>query len=126
MRVFYKINLFYTKRKNTIQNILFSNKNPFFKKMNGSFESNEKKSAKGLLEKLSDVKISQSRKLTKTSTVSQTLLGNLVRKKCLEPQDQPQLLTIQNLYDADDSVTVHPINITSSNWNNRNYDINRR
>ena len=94
--------------------------------MNGSFEFNEKNSVKGLSDKFSDIKLSQNGKYIKTSSTSHTLLGNLVRKKCIEPQDQPQLLTIQNLYDAEDSVTVHPINITSSNWNSRNYDINRR
>ena len=47
--------------------------------------------------------------------------GPVPNKKYMEPQVQCQLLTIQNLYDPDDSVTIHPINLTASGWINNDY-----
>ena len=49
--------------------------------------------------------------------------SNLARKKRIEPMSQPQLITIQSLYDKDDEVTVHPLNLPT-NW--KNYDLNAR
>ena len=55
--------------------------------------------------------------------VSSSLCG-VARKKCIEPQTQPQLLTIQSMYDNDDEVTVHPLNLSS--WTNQNFGVNTR
>ena len=63
---------------------------------------------------------------TELEKSSANILGNIVRKKCIEPQPQLQLLTIQSLYDNDDDITVHALNLNSSNWAKNNNDLNKR
>lgn len=49
--------------------------------------------------------------------------NSFTRKKRAEAHRQPQLITIQSLYDNDDEVTVHPLNLPT-HW--KNYDLNAR
>ncbi len=91
-------------------------------KLNGSTGSDEIKA-----DSIDEVciKLSQNQR-NDNEKLSTNVLGNVVRKKCFEPKPQLQLLTIQSLYDNDDDITVHPLNLNTSNWIDKNYDLNKR
>jgi len=91
-------------------------------KLNGSTGSDE---AKSDFAEESYSKLSQNQQ-NDIENLSTNILGNVTRKKCIEPKPQLQLLTIQSLYDNDDDITVHPLNLNASNWVDRNYDLNKR
>ena len=93
--------------------------------MNNSTDINEDEESKSsshdreISEKLSSLRLRYNNSIHSKSPLMHQ--GPVPNKKYMEPQVQCQLLTIQNLYDPDDSVTIHPINLTASGWINNDY-----